>query len=82
MWIAGNAMLLGAVGCSLLAVPVELNAIRREFRLLEKARYLSNEEMSNARAVLRAAGWSYVAVTGTALVGAVRDMIRRGNDRT
>lgn len=82
MWIAGNAVFLGALGCSLLALPVELNASRRGLKMLEKAGYLSDREMSYARTVLRAAAWSYVAVTGTALVGAVRDMIWRGDDRT
>jgi len=80
MVLIGMVVFLGAAGCSLLTLPVEMNASHRALAQLGSGEFLTDQELLGARSVLRAAAWSYVAVTGTALIQAVRDLIRRDDD--
>ena len=52
----------------LVTLPVELNASRRGLAMLEHSGLVVAEEMSGARAVLRAAAWTYVAALLTAVL--------------
>jgi Zn-dependent membrane protease YugP len=80
MMAIGILVFLGAVCCSLLTLPVEMNANRRALALLESGGYLTEQEMDGARTVLRAASWSYTVTVGTALIQFFRDLIQRDDD--
>ncbi len=53
---------------SLITLPVEIDASRRAIALLGNAGVLVGEEQEGARAVLRAAAWTYVAAAAAAIV--------------
>jgi Zn-dependent membrane protease YugP len=76
----GVVILLWAIGCSLLTLPVEINASRQAIGMLRAETVLSEEEMAGARKVLRAAAWANVATMGTALVPILRDVMQRDRD--
>lgn len=80
MATTGVLLFTGAVACSLLTLPVELNASRQALALLGAGGYLTEAEMNGARAVLRAAAWSYMATAGTMIFQAVRDFVKRDDD--
>ena len=80
MMAMGILVFIGAVCCSLLTLPVEINASRRALVLLGSGGYLTEQEMDGARTVLRAASWSYTATIGTALVQFFRDLTQRDDD--
>lgn len=73
----GTVFLLWAVGCSLLTLPIEINASRVALGMLRSEADLTESELAEARIVLRAAAWAYVATAGTALVHVLRDVVRR-----
>lgn len=65
----------------LITLPVELNASHRAMRALEGAGTLSEEELSGARRVLRAAAMTYVAALATSLLSLLRLLILAGSRR-
>ena len=66
-----------AVGFTLITLPVEFNASNRALLVLEKGGYLTRDEIPEARAVLRAAAWTYVAAATTAILTLLRLIILR-----
>jgi uncharacterized protein len=66
-WLA--VILFGAGALfALITLPVEFNASRRGLQLLQTYQLLDGDELSGARAVLRAAAFTYVAALIQALV--------------
>lgn len=57
---------------SLVTLPVEFNASSRAIRALDQGGYLTQEELSGARAVLNAAALTYVAAAISSLLQLVR----------
>ena len=66
-----------AVGFTIITLPVEFNASNRALLVLEKGGYLTSDEIPEARAVLRAAAWTYVAAATTAILTLLRLIILR-----
>lgn len=66
-----------AVGFTIITLPVEFNASNRALLVLEKGGYLTSDEIPAARAVLRAAAWTYVAAATTAILTLLRLIILR-----
>lgn len=67
---------------ALVTLPVEFNASSRAIRALNDGGYLSEEELSGAKAVLDAAALTYVASSISSLLQLVRLLIiARRNDR-
>lgn len=67
---------------SLVTLPVEFNASSRAVRALDEGGYLSEEELSGARAVLNAAAMTYVASAISSLLQLLRLLvIARGRRR-
>ncbi len=64
-----------AVFFTVLTLPVEFNASRRALLALANGGYLTAEEMSGARKVLRAAAMTYVAAAAMAIMQLVRMML-------
>jgi len=70
-----------AVVFSVITLPVEFNASKRALVLLEERRFLTAEEMTGARAVLKAAALTYVASTAMAAMQLLRMfLIRQSRD--
>ena len=76
----GVIILLWAVGCSWLTLPIEVNASRKAMGLHRLETVLQEDESVEARKVLHAAAWAYVSTAGTALVQILRDVIQRDRD--
>ncbi|MBI4552321.1 MAG: zinc metallopeptidase [Candidatus Latescibacteria bacterium] len=76
----GAALFTGAVLCSLITLPVELNASRRALVLLGAGGYLTDREVDGAKTVLRAAAWTYVAAAVVALVHVLSPIVSRGDE--
>jgi uncharacterized protein len=66
-----------AVAFTLVTLPVEFNASNRALLVLEKGGYLTRDEIPEARVVLRAAAWTYVAAATTAILTLLRLIILR-----
>ena len=62
----GVIILLWAVGCSWLTLPIEVNASRKAMGLHRLETVLQEDESVEARKVLHAAAWAYVSTAGTA----------------
>ena len=75
--------LAAVVVFSLVTLPVEIDASQRAMRLLGGAGVLVGEEVDGARAVLRAAAWTYVASASAAIVELLRvlSLIAMANNR-
>lgn len=73
----GIALFLFALIFHLVTLPVEFDASSRALAILEGSGMLAQDEMPGARAVLRAAAWTYVASATMALVNLVRLLILR-----
>ncbi len=69
---AGIVLFALVVLFALITLPVEFNASRRALATLEGQSYLDAEEMTGARAVLRAAAMTYVASALSAILQLVR----------
>lgn len=80
---AGITLFALVVLFALITLPVEFNASRRALATLEGQGYLDAEEMTGARAVLRAAAMTYVASALSAILQLVRllALSGRGNRR-
>jgi len=68
---------------SLITLPVEIDASQRAMQLLGGAGVLVGAELDGARAVLRAAAWTYVASASAAIVELLRvlSLIAMANNR-
>jgi Zn-dependent membrane protease YugP len=78
---AGIWLFAAAVAFTIITLPVEFNASRRALRALTNGRFLTDEELSGARAVLQAAALTYVAAAAAAVLQLIRLlMITRGRD--
>lgn len=73
----GILLFAAAVVFSLVTLPVEFNASKRAMALLEDRRFLTADEMTGARKVLKAAALTYVASTATAAMQLLRMFILR-----
>jgi uncharacterized protein len=73
----GILLFAGAVVFSVITLPVEFNASKRALALLEERRFLSADEMTGARSVLKAAALTYVASTAMAAMQLLRMFILR-----
>jgi Zn-dependent membrane protease YugP len=77
----GILLFTGAVAFSVITLPVEFNASKRALVLLEERRFLTPDEMTGARQVLKAAALTYVASTAMAAMQLLRMFIlRRSRD--
>ncbi|HUT62447.1 MAG TPA: zinc metallopeptidase [Anaerolineae bacterium] len=76
---AGIILFGVAVVFTLITLPVEFNASKRALLVLEKAGYLTTEELPHAKAVLDAAALTYVAAAATAVLTLIRLLILRGS---
>lgn len=73
----GIAFFLFALLFHVVTLPVEFNASSRALAILEGNGMLARDEMDGARAVLRAAAWTYVASATMALMNLIRLLILR-----
>lgn len=76
--LAGIALFSLTVFFQLITVPVELDASSRATAALSSEGLLTGEEGEGARAVLRAAAWTYVAAAAAALLQLLYFIIRYG----
>ena len=82
-WIADVGLILFtvAVAFTLITLPVEFNASNRAIAILERGGYLDADEIPEARAVLNAAAFTYVAAAATAVLTLLRLLILRNMQR-
>jgi Zn-dependent membrane protease YugP len=73
----GILLFTGAVVFSVITLPVEFNASRRALALLRDRQFLTPQEMTGARAVLKAAALTYVASTAMAAMQLLRMFLLR-----
>ncbi len=73
----GAVLFLWSVTCSLLTLPVEMNASRRALVLLRSSGFVAETEVPVVRAVLRAAVLAYVSTAVSALMQVFRGFLRR-----
>jgi Zn-dependent membrane protease YugP len=73
----GILLFAAAVVFSVVTLPVEFNASKRALALLEQRRFLTADEMTGARKVLKAAALTYVASTAMAAMQLLRMFILR-----
>jgi Zn-dependent membrane protease YugP len=66
-----------AVVFSVLTLPVEFNASARAIKILSDGRFLNDQEMPMAKAVLNAAALTYVAATAMAVLNLIRLLMLR-----
>ncbi len=69
---AGIWLFAAAVAFTIVTLPVEFNASRRALLALANGRYLTEEELDGARAVLSAAALTYVAAAAAAILQLIR----------
>ncbi len=74
----GILLYCGAVAFSVFTLPVEFNASRRALVMLKEGRFLDDDELLNARQVLNAAAFTYVAATAMAIMQLIRLLLLRG----
>lgn len=76
----GIILLLAMLLFQIITLPVEFNASKRALKELEKEKILSSEEKANAKSMLVAAAFTYVASVLTTLLQILR-LILISNDR-
>jgi len=78
-WImdAGIILFSAAVFFTLITLPVEFNASKRALIALGHGGYLTPDEIPQAKKVLNAAAWTYVAAAATAVLTLLRLLILR-----
>lgn len=74
----GIILFSAAVVFQLVTLPVEFDASKRALALLDTRGYLVQQEVGQARKVLRAAALTYVAATAVAVLQLLRLLILRG----
>ena len=68
------------VAFHLITLPVEFNASRRASEVLERGRFLTDEEMIGTKKVLNAAALTYVAAATMAVMQLLRFLLIRGRN--
>ena len=81
MILAGLVLFFGAFLFHLVTLPVEFNASNRAIAILDRERFLSGQELTGAKKVLRAAAFTYVAATLVALANLLRILMLFGMSR-
>lgn len=76
---AGIILFGVAVVFTIITLPVEFNASSRAIAVLERGGYLTSDEIPQAKKVLDAAAWTYVAAAATAVLSLLRLLILRGS---
>lgn len=77
----GLWLFAASVAFTIITLPVEFNASHRALRALANGRFLADDEMIGARAVLQAAALTYVAAAAAAVLQLIRLLlITRGRD--
>jgi hypothetical protein len=76
----GILLYTGAVGFSVLTLPVEFNASQRALQFLREGAFLDNEELDGTRKVLNAAALTYVAATCMSVAQLLRMLLLRERD--
>ncbi|MFC1509108.1 zinc metallopeptidase [Candidatus Omnitrophota bacterium] len=76
---AGIIFFAVSVIFTLITLPVEFNASKRALAVLAKGGYLAADEIPQAKKVLDAAAWTYVAAAATAVLWLIRLLILRGS---
>ncbi|MBU0508076.1 zinc metallopeptidase [bacterium] len=78
-WLMDVAIIFfaGAVLFHLVTLPVEFDASRRAVAILSSGGYLAPDELPQAKKVLNAAAWTYVAAATVALIHLVRLLVLR-----
>lgn len=71
----GIALFLGVIAFHLVTLPVEFDASSRALKLIDQLGILQGNENRGARAVLRAAAWTYVATALYALLQLLQYLI-------
>jgi len=74
----GIILFLGVIVFHLVTLPVEFDASSRALRILADTGTLASDEISGARAVLRAAALTYISATIMALAQLLRLVLLRG----
>jgi Zn-dependent membrane protease YugP len=67
MWL-GVLLISGTSLFALATLPVEFDASRRANKMLEASGLMQGQELAGAGAVLKAAGWTYVAAAASSLL--------------
>lgn len=82
-WLIDVGLILFSVAVvfTLVTLPVEFNASKRAIAVLEKGGYLAADEIPEAKAVLNAAAWTYVAAAASAVMMLLRLIILRNMSR-
>lgn len=80
MWV-GIIVFMLVVLFYLVTLPVEYNASGRAVMALESGGYLTREETLEARKVLNAAGWTYIAAALQAFLQLLRLLVLAGGNR-
>jgi len=82
-WLTDVGLILFTVAVvfTLVTLPVEFNASKRAIAILERGGYLTSDEIPEARKVLSAAAWTYVAAATTAVLMLLRLIILRNMQR-
>lgn len=75
----GIALFVGALAFQLITLPVEFDASRRALAALSSTGIMTDNEVDQAREVLRAASWTYVAAATMALTQLLRLIVLRGD---
>lgn len=83
LWLMDLGIILFtvAVAFTMVTLPVEFNASSRAIAILERGGYLTTDEIPEAKAVLRAAAWTYVAAAATAVLTLLRLLVLRNMQR-
>ncbi|MGE0785399.1 MAG: zinc metallopeptidase [Sandaracinaceae bacterium] len=76
--LVGIALFSVMVLFQLITLPVEFDASRRALIAIEQGQILDPRELDGARAVLRAAAWTYVAAAVSAVLTLLYFLIRSG----
>lgn len=71
----GIILFLGVIAFHLITLPVEFDASRRALKLIDELGILQGEENQGARAVLKAAAWTYVATAFAAFLQLVQYLL-------
>ncbi len=75
---AGIMLFSVAVVFTLVTLPVEFDASKRAIVVLARGGFLTSDEVPQAKKVLDAAAWTYVAAAATAILTLLRLLILRG----
>jgi len=83
VWLLDVGLILFSVAVvfTLVTLPVEFNASKRAIAILQQGGYLTADEIPEARNVLNAAAWTYVAAAATAVLTLLRLLILRNMQR-